>query len=125
MPNSVKTAEGKARQRARNSVGGLSTSGNSGSSGIVKQFLTKAERLEFEEHEEELEHIVDILGVVTHSQVGNSRGMIVTLTIPVEYAHDAVEAHLRSQGQLAYLRIYTASMDIFDGEGEEDDSQED
>jgi hypothetical protein len=118
--SSVKSAEGKARQRARN---GNAT--RSGSSGAAKALADMPKRL-WEEVEDEVEHVCDIAGKISHSQVGNSGYLVSTLNAPLEYAHDLLDAHLLARDGLVYIRIYHVPVSAYLGDmGMPDDEDED
>jgi hypothetical protein len=105
--SSVRSAEGKARQRERN---GNATS--SGSSGVAKG-ISKYPMLDWDEIEDEVEHVTDIAGKVSHTQVGTSGYMTIQISIPLAYAHAALEAHLASRQSMAYLRVYHVDQEAF------------
>lgn len=110
--SSVKSAEGKAAQRARNKAAG-STS-RSGSSGTAIAMSSLPKRL-WDEVEGEVTHLADIAGKISHSQVGSSGFLISTLSTPLEYAHDLLDVHLKSRAGMVYVRIYYVSLDDYLG----------
>lgn len=110
--SSVKSAEGKAAQRARNKeAGSVSRSGSSGAA----QSIAKAPKRLWEEVEDEVRHLCDIAGKISHSQVGSSGYLISTLSTPLEYAHDLLDAHLKARDGLVYIRVYYVSMEDYLG----------
>jgi hypothetical protein len=114
LPSS-KTAEGKARQRERNGV----TSG-AGSSGIIKRFLKNFTYIEWEDVEDNAEHVTDFVGVITHSQAGSSTASA-SLTATLEYSQQLLEAHLATRGNIAFIRVYVVNYeDMFGVPGEDD-----
>ena len=116
--SSVASAEGKARQRARNK--GAS---RSGSSGTAKGIADMPKRI-WEEVEDEVEHVCDIAGKISHSQVGNSGFLVSTLNSPLEYAHDLLDAHLKARDGLVYIRIYHVPVSSYLGEMDLPDDEE-
>lgn len=109
--SSVASAEGKARQRARN---GGKTGTNSGSSGAALA-IKELPRKTWEEIEDEVHHVCDIAGKISHSQVGASGYLVSTLNSPLEYAHDLLDAHLRCRDGLVYIRIYHVPLEGYLG----------
>lgn len=95
----------KKEQRARNGT-------RSGSSGAGKK-VSGLPKVEWSEIEETVDHVTDITGKISHSQVGASGLMSVTLQIPLEYAHNALSAHLASRDALVYIRVYGVSFEKF------------
>jgi len=116
--SSVSSAEGKARQRKRNKGGS-----RSGSSGEALSIADMPKRL-WDEVEEEVEHICDIAGKISHSQVGNSGYLVSTLNSPLEYAHDLLDAHLKARDGLVYIRIYHVPISAYLGEMDLPDEEE-
>lgn len=116
--SSVSSAEGKARQRARNKGGS-----RSGSSGAAQAIAELPKRL-WEEIEDEVEHLTDIAGKISHSQVGNSGYLVSTLNSPLEYAHDLLDAHLQARDGLVYIRIYHVPVSAYLGEMDLPDEDE-
>ena len=117
--SSAKSAKGKARQRARNK-----NATRSGSSGEAKSLSDMPKRL-WAEVEDEVEHVCDIAGKFSHSQVGSSGYLVSTLNAPLEYAHDLLDAHLKARDGLVYIRIYHVPVSAYLGDiglGEDDES---
>lgn len=110
--SSVSTAAGKARQRARNK----GATGNAGSSGKAKAVSKMPKRL-WEEIEDEVEHLCDVAGKISHSQVGASGWLVSTLNSPLEYAHDLLDAHMKARDGLVYIRVYYVDIEKYLGEG--------
>ncbi len=104
--------EGKARQRERNKgsdTAHLTTSGSSGKAKAVAQLP----KIDFADLEDVLVHLTDIAGKMSHTQVGSSGWQTSTLNVPLEYAHDVLEAHLASQQGMLFFRVYYAPMEAF------------
>lgn len=116
--------EGKKRQRANNKDNGTTKlTSNSGSSGIAKS-VAQLPKIDFADLEDVLVHLCDISGKLSHTQVGSSGWQTSSLNVPLEYAHDVLEAHLQSQQGMLFLRVYYAPMEAFlppevDGDGEQ------
>jgi hypothetical protein len=111
MP-SVKGAEGKAAQRARNKKAGTTT--RSGSSGAAKR-VSDYPVVAWEEIEADVTHLADIAGKMTHSQVGSAGQMIATLSVPLEFAHALLDTHLLARDGLVYIRMYHVSLEDYLG----------
>jgi len=105
--SSVASASGKAAQRKRNKEAGNVT--NSGSSGAAKSISKLPKRL-WDDIGDEVTHLCDIAGKISHSQVGSSGYLISTLSTPLEYAHDLLDVHLKARDGLVYIRIYHVSL---------------
>lgn len=118
--SSVASAEGKAAQRKRNKEAGFSTV--SGSSGIALSVAKMPKRL-WEDVENEVVHVCDVAGKISHSQVGASGFLVTTLNSPLEYAHDMLEAHLASKGQMVYIRVYAVDVAQYLGDYDDADSE--
>ena len=116
MP-STDSAEGKRRQRARNSGG--TRSGSSGAATKVQDYPAVA----WEDIEDEVAHLTDVAGKITHSQVGAAGQMVATLSVPLEYAHALLDTHMKARDGLVYIRLYYVSLEDYLGEidNEEDD----
>lgn len=104
--------EGKKNQRARNKGNGTSQLTRSGSSGIAMS-VAQLPKIAFAELEDVLVHLCDISGKLSHTQVGSSGWQTSSLNVPLEYAHDVLEAHLQSQQGMLFLRVYYAPMEAF------------
>lgn len=110
--SSVKSASGKAAQRARNKANGSVT--GSGSSGAALR-IAKAPKRMWEEIEDDVTHLTDVAGKISHSQVGSSGYLISTLSVPLEYAHDLLDVHLKARDGLVYIRVYYVSLEDYLG----------
>jgi len=115
--------DGKKRQRARNKGNGTSKLTNSGSSGIALS-VAQLPKVTFESLEDVLVHLCDISGKLSHTQVGSSGWQTSSLNVPLEYAHDVLEAHLQSQQGMLFLRVYYAPMEAFLPKKADDDAQQ-
>lgn len=117
--------EGKARQRERNAnspTKHLTTSGSSGAAKAVAQLP----KVPFEEVEDIVVHLCDIAGKMSHTQVGSSGWQTSTLNVPLQYAHDVLEAHLAAQQGMLFFRVYYVPMEAFlppEPEGDDDGEQ--
>lgn len=122
--SSVSTARGKAAQRARNKGSATAKGTTSGSSGQAKAISQMPKRL-WEEIEDEVDHLCDIAGKISHSQVGASGWLVSTLNSPLEYAHDMLDAHMRARDGLVYIRVYYVDIDKYLGEMADPDMEDD
>lgn len=120
--STVSQAAGKKAQRARNKAAGGGS--RSGSSGAALAIAHMPKRL-WEEVENEVEHVCDIAGKISHSQIGASGFLVSTLNSPLEFAHDLLDAHIKARDGLCYIRIYhvplSAYLGSMAGEGEDED----
>jgi hypothetical protein len=114
MP-SVKGADGKAEQRKRNAEAGNKT--RSGSSGVGVATSKMPSRL-WEEVEGDVKHLTDIAGRISHSQVGSAGQMIATISVPLEFAHDLLDVHLKASDGMVYMRMYYVSLADYMGDME-------
>lgn len=112
--SSVASASGKAAQRARNKASGAGAITNSGSSGAALR-IAKAPKRMWEEIEDDVVHLTDVAGKISHSQVGSSGYLISTLSVPLEYAHDLLDVHLKARDGLVYIRVYYVSLEDYLG----------
>ena len=120
MPSNV-TTEGKRAQRARNKEAGGTRSGSSGAATKVQHMPSRL----WDEVEGEVEHLVDIAGKISHSQVGAAGQMVATLSVPLEYAHDLLDVHMKARDGLVYMRMYYVDVAAYLGElPDEDDDDE-
>lgn len=119
--------EGKARQRANNKDNGTSHLTTSGSSGSAKA-VAQLPKIDFEELDRDglLVHLTDIVGKMSHTQVGSSGWQTSTLNVPLAYAHDVLEAHLAAQQGLLFFRVFYVPMEAFlpPDEGSDDGEQQ-
>lgn len=116
------TAAGKKAQRARNKAAGGGS--RSGSSGAALAIAHMPKRL-WEEVEDEVEHVCDIAGKISHSQIGASGFLVSTLNSPLEYAHDLLDAHIKARDGLCYIRIYHVPLSAYLGSVGNDGTDED
>lgn len=116
--------EGKARQRGRNKDSETrKLTKNSGSSGIALS-VAQLPKVKFIDLEDVLVHLCDISGKLSHTQVGSSGWQTSSLNVPLEYAHDVLEAHLQSQQGMLFLRVYYAPMEAFLPAKADDDAEQ-
>lgn len=117
-------AEGKRRQRQRNKDSDTrKLTKDSGSSGKALS-VAKYPKVPFEDVEDITAHLCDIAGKISHSQVGSSGYLTAMLAVPLEYAHDVLEAHMAGQQGMLYLRVYYVPIEAFlDGEDNDDQQQ--
>ena len=109
---SVKSAAGKAKQRART---------NSGSSGAATK-LAKYPQVDWAGVEADNPILVaDIAGKVVQSQMGAGGYYTMLVAIPMAYIHQAVDAAIASQQGMLYMRMYQVPLRLFT---DEDDSTE-
>jgi hypothetical protein len=121
MP-SVKGAEGKAAQRKRNKeAGGTTRSGSTGSAKRVQDYPA----VDWTDIADEVVHLHDVAGKLTHSQVGAAGQMIATLSVPIDYAHALLDVHMKARDGLVYMRLYYVSLADFLGEMDDDDDEDD
>ena len=115
--------EGKARQRANNKDSDsrklTKSSGSSGRGIKVAQYP----KVPFEDVEDIVEHLCDIAGSMSHTQVGAS-WMTGSLNIPLSYSHDLLEAHLAGQQGMLFFRVYYVPTSVFMPDDEEDVNDE-
>jgi hypothetical protein len=109
--SSVATAAGKRAQRARNKIPGVKPT-SSGSSGAALAIKDAPKRL-WDEVKDEVVHVCDIAGKLSHSQIGNSGYMTATLNAPLDYAHDLLDAHISGRDGLVYIRIYHVPLERY------------
>jgi hypothetical protein len=122
MPSNV-TTEGKADQRKRNvdeNGKPLTRSGSSGSATKVQHMPSKL----WDEIEDEVIHLVDIAGRISHSQVGSAGQMVATLSVPMAYAHDLLDVHMKANDGMVYMRMYYVSLADYLGEMDDDDEDD-
>lgn len=119
MP-STDSAEGKRAQRARNKAAGT-RSGSSGAATKVQDYPVVA----WEEIEDEVRHLVDIAGKITHSQVGAAGQMVATLSVPLEFAHALLDTHMQARDGLVYMRLYYVSIEDYLGPMDDDEDEDD
>jgi hypothetical protein len=114
--SSVKSAAGKAAQRARNGT----SSGSSGGAKRVQQYPS----LDWTEVEDDVEHVVDLAMKVTQAQLGANGYFIMQCAIPASYAHAAIDAAMASNDAMLYVRMYRVSIDKFLEAMQEDEDDE-
>ena len=123
--SSSATAAGKKAQRARNKAAGVGS--KSGSSGAALA-VAHMPRRTWEEVEDEVVHVCDIAGKISHSQIGASGFLVSTLNSPLEYAHDLLDAHIKARDGLCYIRIYHVPISAYLGsvaaDGEDSDVED-
>lgn len=114
--------EGKRAQRSRNKDSPTAKLTTSGSSGQAKQ-IAQFPKIPFTDVEDDVQHLCDIAGRISHSQVGNTGWLTSTLNVPLEYAHDVLEAHMASKAGMVFMRLYYVSIDDYlSGTGFGDDN---
>lgn len=121
--SSVASADGKAAQRKRNVDANGKPLTRSGSSGVAKQTAHLPSRL-WEEVADEVEHLTDVAGRISHSQVGSAGQMVATLSVPLEYAHDLLDVHLKARDGMVYMRLYYVSLADYLGELDDDEPED-
>ncbi len=114
--SSVKSAEGKATQRAR-AREAAKTSGEkqltkSGSSGAAKK-MADYPSLDWEEVASDVIHITDLSAKVTQSQLGAHGYYTMLMAIPQAYAHAALDAAFASTDAMLYIRVYKVPIEAF------------
>lgn len=102
---SVKGKEGKAEQRKRNGT-------RSGSSGLVKP-LAKYPSLDWEDVENDVEHVVDLAMKIQQAQLGANGYFLLSCALPAAYAHAGIDAHMASNEGMLYVRMYKVSPAMF------------
>jgi hypothetical protein len=129
--SSTDTAIGKAEQRARNKAAGSVTgSGSSGKAKGIAKFPKRTwEELVGEDQADLIEHVTDIAGKISHSQIGGNGYLVSTLNSPMEYAHDLLDAHMKCQDGMVYIRVYHVPFSAYlgklhDGKGGMIDGEE-
>lgn len=123
MPSNI-TTEGKKEQRKRNvDADGkpLTRSGSSGMATKVKDYPA----VDWEEIEDEVQHLTDIAGRISHSQVGAGGQMVATVSVPLEYAHQLLDVHMKARDGMVYFRMYYVDLATYLGDMDEDDEYED
>ena len=122
MP-STDSQEGKAEQRKRN-VGAdgkpLTRSGSSGTATRVSAYP----KVDWSEIEDEVQHLTDIAGKISHSQVGAGGQMVATVSVPLEYAHELLDVHMKARDGMVYFRMYYVDLATYLGDMDEDDDGE-
>lgn len=116
--SSVASAEGKAAQRQRNKEAGYKRT-SSGSTGTAKAISTYPQ-LDWSDVEDEVEHVADVAGKISQSQVGASGYMTVNISVPLAYAHALLDAHMASRTAMCYIRIYGVDQSLFFSDDDED-----
>ena len=103
---------GKARQRGRNADSTTKKlTQNSGSSGKALS-VSKMPKLDWAEIEPYLAHLTDIACKINHVQAGSGWATI-SVSIPLEYLPDAMEAHLASRQGMVFMKMYYVPTEIF------------
>lgn len=113
----MKSASGKAAQRARNKASGTGT--HNGSSGAALK-LANYPCVDWDQVEDEVVHVTDISGKVTQSQMGAGGYYTMLIAIPMSYIHNAVDAALASQEGMLYIRMYKAPLSLYVSDVDED-----
>lgn len=85
------SAEGQARHRARKAG---------------KSLVSRMVRRTWEEVAAEVEHTCDLPGRITDMRVLADRSILMSINIPVEYAHEAMDATIDSKSTFSFLRVY-------------------
>lgn len=111
--------EGKAAQRKRNKgsdTAHLTTSGSSGKALSVSQYP----QVDWEDVKDDVVFFADLVGKISHTQLGGSGWATCTVNIPLEYYEAASKMHFESQSNMIYFRVYVIREDIFTGDGDAD-----
>lgn len=116
--------EGKARQRARNADSpDAKLTSNSGSSGKAKG-IANLPKVDFDEVFPLTTHLVDIAAKITHTQVGGTGWCTASLSAPLAFIPEMMEAHVASQTGLIFIRVYHIDIESYMRQGGEDDGSE-
>ena len=114
--SSVKSAEGKANQRARTKEAAKASGEKqltlSGSSGTAKR-MADYPSLDWEEVASDVVHITDLSAKVTQSQLGAHGYYTMLMAIPQAYAHAALDAAFASTDAMLYIRVYKVPIEAF------------
>lgn len=114
---------GKARQRGRNAESTTKKlTQNSGSSGKAIS-ISKMPKMDWAEVEPYLEHLTDIACKINHVQAGSGWATI-SMSIPLEYLPDAMEAHLISRQGMVFVQMYFVPEELFKNAQEARDGAE-
>lgn len=110
-------AAGKKQQRARNADSPTkSLTKNSGSSGKALS-VAQMPKIEFDTLLPHLTHLTDIACKINHVQAATGWATA-SISIPLEYLHDVMEAHLASQQGMVFMQVYYAPLNLFQPDGE-------
>lgn len=88
------------------------SSGPNSSRGLVRE-LTDFPALNWGEVEADVQHIADFSAKFSQSQAGHQGVVTMTMQIPVEYLHAAMDAHLASNDGMVYIRVYKVPLETF------------
>ncbi len=69
--------------------------------------------LDWADVEDEVEHCADFAAKFMQSQIGHKGILTITMTIPTEYLHAAMDAHENSAAGMVYIRVYHVDEDMF------------
>ena len=69
--------------------------------------------VDWDEVDDVVEHVVDVVGKISHSQMGTTGNVVSSINCPTAYAHATLEAHLASRDSMVYIRIYKISHEFF------------
>lgn len=69
--------------------------------------------VDWSEVEDVVEWVTDVVGKMSHSQVGSTGNVVTSINSPKAYAHATLDAHLASMDSMVYIRIYRVSHDFF------------
>jgi hypothetical protein len=111
MPSN-ETAAGQARSKAR---------GRPTSLPALKKFAVSARKLTWDEVKDEVAHVTDLTAMITQTQLAGKSTLVMSMVIPLDHAHDAISAHLLTQNQLAFIRIYSADLALLESTKHDDD----
>jgi len=123
MPSNV-DADGKKGQRARNVDENGKPLTRSGSSGAATKVQHMPSRL-WDDIAPDVQHLTDVAGRISHSQVGAAGQMVATLNVPLEYAHDLLDVHMKARDGMVYMRMYYVSLEDYMGSVDADDADGD
>lgn len=106
-------AEQRARARALND--------GKGSSGVNKRLLDM-ERKSWEEIADIADHVCDVAGVVNQGSITGAGTLTMSLGVPIEYAHDALEATIAGRAGALFIRIYVVTVESMSRARDDDDA---
>ena len=99
-------AQQKARQRERNAASGT----RAGSSGITKDVAAMQASLDWDEIEDAVEHVGDLMGKFQSGQIMANRTLTGTIVAPPEFGYAMLDISNASQGRALILRAYTVPL---------------
>jgi hypothetical protein len=115
------SAEGKARQRARNKEAGNSS--RSGSSGLSTTLLDM-EKKSWDEVSELAEHVADIAGLMYSGQLSAAGTLTLQIGTPLEYLHETADVAIAGRQGALFFRVYVVTPDALARKVGEDDGSE-